>query len=306
MNLDHARTITDFNGLTALKTQARDDRAAAVGEVARQFESLFIQMALERMREASFGGGLLDSDQSLFYRDLYDKQLAMSMSNAGGIGLAAAIERQLSDTAPTAGGGRLFRDYQARPTPSVTPAPDGAKAPDQAASGTTGPFEGRGDFLRKLRPAAEAAAVQLGVAPEALLAQAALETGWGRHVMPRADGGSSHNLFGIKADARWAGDKVVKSTLEFRDGVAVRERAAFRAYGSYEESFADYAAFIQGNPRYRDALAAAEDPHAYLAELQKAGYATDPAYANKIRAIMHGEVISGAAQPVKDRAVVPM
>ena len=114
-----------------------------------------------------------------------------------------------------------------------------------------------------------------------LLAQAALETGWGRHIVGAA-GASSNNLFNIKASRDWPGDTVRRAVLEYRDGVAVREVATFRAYGSPAESFADYATFLQASPRYARALAKAADGEAYLRELQDAGYATDPRYADKV------------------------
>jgi peptidoglycan hydrolase FlgJ len=141
-------------------------------------------------------------------------------------------------------------------------------------------------FVRELWPHAERAGAALGVAPEVLLAQSALETGWGRHVIPRGDGSSSHNLFGIKADTRWNGDRVQVNTLEYVNGVPEQQRAAFRAYQSPAESFADYVDFLQRNPRYRGALAQGSDAEGYLRGLQSAGYATDPAYADKILDIL--------------------
>jgi flagellar protein FlgJ len=148
-------------------------------------------------------------------------------------------------------------------------------------------------------PAAEKAAAQLKLAPEALLAQAALETGWGKHVMRHADGSSSHNLFGIKAGGRWDGDKVRVATLEYRDGVAMRTREDFRAYDSWEESFQDYVRFVSGNPRYAEALQASSDAGTYFERLQAAGYATDPAYAEKINRILDEGPLSVAARPGK-------
>ena len=133
---------------------------------------------------------------------------------------------------------------------------------------------------------AEAAAARLGIKPEALLAQAALETGWGKAVMKASDGSPSYNLFGIKADSRWEGDRSTVRTLEYRDGVAMKTRADFRAYDSYADSFADYADFVSGNARYQPALQAVDDPQAYFQALQQAGYATDPAYARKVLDIL--------------------
>ena len=149
--------------------------------------------------------------------------------------------------------------------------------------------------MRTLWPHASEAAARLGLPPEALLAQAALETGWGRHVIRRADGGSSHNLFGIKADGRWQGERASTQTLEYVDGVAVRVRDHFRAYASHADSFNDYVDFLQRNPRYRDALQRTGDAAAYFSALQAAGYATDPAYATKIQRILDGDTLRNAS-----------
>ena len=301
MQLDMAQVYTDFSGLAALRARAREDQDAALDDVARQFESLFLQMALKSMRDASFGGGMLDSQQSEFYREMYDKQLTMDLAGGQGIGLADVIKRQLGGAISPQHATLTPEDYLG--TPIVAPvrrASDVATAQATAADGAdaVAPAADRialdGDperFLQQLWPAADKAAQRLGLAPEALLAQAALETGWGRHVIRHPDGGSSHNLFGIKADSRWDGERVDTSTLEYRDGVALRTRADFRAYASFEQSFEDYVDFVQRNPRYRDALRRTADPAAYFDALQDAGYATDPRYADKIRRILDSEPV---------------
>ena len=161
---------------------------------------------------------------------------------------------------------------------------------DQDATG----FSSSEAFSQQLYPAARQAASMLGVDPRLLLSQAALETGWGQRMISGNRGENSFNLFGIKADASWQGPKVWVDTLEYRDGVAVRERAAFRAYGSYEESFADYARFIREQPRYQEALRQAGTPRGYIQALQQAGYATDPDYARKVMAIYRGDSIQQA------------
>lgn len=165
-----------------------------------------------------------------------------------------------------------------------------------SASKTTYPqrFESPEQFVEALMPLATSVAEEIGVDPKVLLAQAALETGWGKHLIQRGDGGSSHNLFNIKADSRWNGDSVATNTLEFRGGVAQRERASFRAYEDYEQSFRDYIDFLKDSPRYQMALESAADPYAYLSQLQQAGYATDPQYAQKISNILDGEVLASA------------
>ena len=154
-------------------------------------------------------------------------------------------------------------------------------------------FDTPQQFVETLLPLAESVAAELGVDPKVLLAQSALETGWGRHLIQRSEGGSSHNLFNIKADSRWSGDKAFVGTVEFRDGVAQQERSAFRVYESYEQSFRDYAEFLKGSSRYQQALEQAGDPYRYLRGLQQAGYATDPEYADKISRIFDGDVLAG-------------
>jgi flagellar protein FlgJ len=286
---------TDFTGLQKLKLQAREGQASARAEVARQFESLFVAQMLKSMRAASGGKGLMDSDRSLFYRDMHDQQLATQLAKSGGIGMAEVIERQLGGKPESQDqSGKQVADYRAAPVwrnvpPLVAEAMAAARGDRVVPSGSTDLGDTPQEFLRTLWPYAEQAARELGVAPEALLAQAALETGWGRHIMPGPDGQPSYNLFGIKADRSWDGQLVHTSTLEYQDGVAVKTRAAFRAYGSFTESFRDYVAFLKENPRYQRVLAAAGDPESFVEELQRAGYATDPGYAAKLKNIMGGE-----------------
>jgi len=297
MDIDMAQVYTDFSGLAALRARAREDQEAALDQVSRQFESLFLQMMLKSMRDASLGGGLMDSKQSEFYREMYDKQLAVDMSQKQGIGLADVLKRQLGGGISASYGDLSPEDYIGMPI--LAKPGNGAALRSQAAAEAAARLDGSAEaFLGQLWPAAEQAAAKLNLAPEALLAQAALETGWGRHVMQHRSGDSSHNLFGIKADARWQGDKVRVSTLEYRDGVALNTRANFRAYNSFEDSFSDYVDFLQRNPRYQAALDQAEDPKAYFSALQQAGYATDPAYADKILRILDSESMQRAKQTV--------
>lgn len=287
----------DLGGLDALRLAARRDPAASLPAVARQFESLFVQQMLKAMRAASPGDPLFDSQQSQFYREQFDQQLAVQLSGQGaGLGLADAIVRQL-------GGGRA---PQSPSTPVALPrarregaavAGSGAVA---ATAGVAAPaFAGPLAFVRSIWEHAKAAAAELGTGAEVLVAQAALETGWGRQVPRRTDGGSSHNLFGIKAGQHWPGARVAVPTLEFRDGVMRREQAAFRAYDSLAEGFADYVDVLRSSPRYRPALAAAADPQRYAAALQQAGYATDPGYGAKIRSILQGDTLQSVLGQLK-------
>jgi peptidoglycan hydrolase FlgJ len=149
------------------------------------------------------------------------------------------------------------------------------------------------EMLRQAAPAAE----QLGVPVRALVAQAALETGWGRHIMPKADGSSSFNLFGIKAGRSWSGEQVVKPTLEFSNGRFVKMREPFRAYGSFAESFQDYAELLSRSSRYQLALKNSAEPSRFFQELQRAGYATDPGYAAKLSSIYQGQFLNSSTVP---------
>ncbi len=272
---------TDFQATAELRRQARQSPDKALETVARQFEALFVQMMLGSMREASLGSGLFDSDQSKLYQEMYDKQLANALSAQGhGIGIAEMLVRQLRQqvaSVPPGSEPAYAVPERRADTFALAEAPTATAEP---------PFATPEEFVQRLWPEAERAARQIGAAPEALLAQAALETGWGKAVIRRPGGTSSHNLFNIKADRRWEGDRVAKQTLEYRDGVALQERAEFRAYGSFAESFDDYVRFLSSNPRYRTALEQVDDTEAFLHGLQRAGYATDPRYAEKVTEIM--------------------
>src|SRR5690554_146539 len=167
---------------------------------------------------------------------------------------------------------------------------------DSVKGGKTRIADSPAEFVNALRPYAEKAAAQLNVNADVLLAQAALETGWGKHVIHAQNGSNSFNLFNIKADTRWQGDKVNVSTLEYRQGVAQQERADFRRYDDYAQSFSDYVEFLQTNPRYQQALEVGVDSSAYAEELQRAGYATDPAYADKIKSLLASDPIRSSAE----------
>ena len=193
--------------------------------------------------------------------------------------------------------------FSGKEIPSVNgQAAESAAQTPRAATESPQPqrFETPQQFVATLLPLAESVAAELGVDPKVLLAQSALETGWGRHLIQRPEGGSSHNLFNIKADSRWSGDKAFVGTVEFRDGVAQQERSAFRVYESYEQSFRDYAEFLKGSSRYQQALEQAGDPYRYLSGLQQAGYATDPEYAEKIGRIFDGDVLAGLSADLSD------
>lgn len=163
-------------------------------------------------------------------------------------------------------------------------------------------FDSAADFVATMLPLAEEAAQKIGVDARYLVAQAALETGWGKSIIRQSDGSSSHNLFGIKAHGGWQGESARVLTTEYKGGEAVKESASFRAYDSYQQSFNDYVSFLQGNGRYQEALAAADNPERFVRELQEAGYATDPQYARKIaqiaRQMQTYQAVAAADSPI--------
>jgi flagellar protein FlgJ len=301
-NLDN---YTDFQGFAELRREAQAPKPSqeAVKQVAKQFESIFVGMMLKSMRDAVPEGGLFNSQTERMYRDMFDKQLSLNIANGQGIGLAAVIERQLSQQTATPDTPVDASDFKVRtgmPTfetlraSAAQAAPCTSCVPEVATADGVRftPWQSADEFVDHIWPSAIRAGKELGVSPEVLVAQSALETGWGRHMRSLDDGSPSYSLFGIKADSRWQGERVSVSTLEFRDGAMQRERAQFRAYGSVTEAFDDYVDFIKSNPRYQQALAKSYDPQAWASELQQAGYATDPDYASKIEQVRH----SGAVQ----------
>jgi flagellar protein FlgJ len=336
--IEGADIYADFAGLERMRTEARKESPEALRAVAKQFEAFFLNLVLKSMRDASMGDSLFGSDQEKFYRQMFDQQLATTLSTKGmGVGLADMLVRQLGkhtaagaeskpegDEAPVKPAPFRLRSTsspagQVNPLPAarlqqaareqgpLAPAPAAVSVPKAKAAASAAAVPELLDgtpqtFVQTLLPHAQRAAKALGVSPAVLLAQAALETGWGKSVIAAADGKSSHNLFGIKADAGWDGPSVSVPTLEYADGAAVKQQSAFRSYGSFADSFTDYVNFIKGNPRYTEALKHRQDPAAFSEALQRAGYATDPAYAEKIQAILDSGNLGEKLATVKNSA----
>ena len=303
-HLSKAGIYTDFSGLAELKSGARKQSPQARKEVARQFEAMFIQIMLKSMRDAGSLGEGGESEEVRFYQQMFDQKIALDLANNKGMGLAKVFERQLgNETQRTADDDlsllsrRPFNVRQAAELPNTNneslEQPAAAEKPQYRWSP-----ESPEEFIRDLWPVAERVAGKLRIRPEVLVAQAALETGWGKK-MPDGVQGSSMNLFGIKADPGWKGQKVSVPTLEYREHVAVKEQASFRAYESTEKSMEDYVAFLKNNPRYETALKHSHDPQRFLQELQEAGYATDPRYAEKIEGIMTSDRFAGVVSKLK-------
>ncbi|MFT5788879.1 MAG: flagellar protein FlgJ, partial [Shewanella sp.] len=163
-------------------------------------------------------------------------------------------------------------------------------------------FTSQDEFVSRLYPHAEKAAKQLGTTPEVLIAQSALETGWGQKMVKGVAGQQSNNLFNIKADNRWQGDKAQVNTLEYEQGIAVKQKADFRVYDDIGQSFNDFVSFVSNSERYQDAMKKAANPQAFVQSLQDAGYATDPKYTDKVMQVMKTitrdfkEVLQGVKQ----------
>jgi flagellar protein FlgJ len=300
---------TDFRGLAELRRRANvdssDDRSGTLREVAQQFEALFVNMMLQSMRDASLANGMLDNDQSEQYQSMFDQQMALELTKGRGLGLADMLVRQLGGDVESFVNRSPATAVPLRTQPGQPPIPvpvlESADPSSSQKLADWRPATQR-QFVADLWPHAQQAAKALATEPEVLLAQAALETGWGQHVIPRANGSSSHNLFGIKADPQWTGEHAVVSTIEFDRGVMRREQARFRAYDSPAASFQDYVEFLKENPRYISMLKKPHDAQAYVQALQQSGYATDPEYAAKIIGILNGGRLRRAVDAVKDSA----
>jgi flagellar protein FlgJ len=317
--------VFDTHTLTSLKRQAAAGDPAANKAIAKQFEVLFWQMALKAMRDATPSDGLFDSDQTRMFQSLLDQQLSQSLGSSGGNrSLAAVIEAQLArqngvatDTtnagdAPAAatavkplaplvrpaatalsGGWPSARSATTvESAAAVLPAPTFASSSAAGAS-TASTAESRQAFVSRLTPAANLAAQRTGIPAHFMLAQAALETGWGQAEPRQANGQPSFNVFGIKAGDSWRGATVSASTTEVIAGVAQQRVERFRAYASYTEAFQDYADLLTRNPRYA-AVVGAQHPAGFARGLQAAGYATDPQYAAKLERLIGGDALRQA------------
>ena len=270
---------TDPRALDTLKTRAASDPRGAAREAAKAFETLFMQELLKSMRASTMPSGMLEGEGSKLGTEMLDQQLATRLSGMPG-GLSEVIARQLERQMGLAPG-PIPRLARANPEPAPIKAAGDATAavrlPQTAAAG----------FVSQHTATAQKVAARTGIPAAFMVSQAALETGWGRKEILHANGSTSHNLFGIKAGPNWKGPVAEVWTTEYVNGQPQRVKAQFRAYSSYEESFADYARLIQDSPRYAAVMRNRTDANAFAANLQKAGYATDPAYAEKLGRVIN-------------------
>jgi len=309
----NANVYTEMSSLKALKGQVNAGDKGAIKEVAQQFEAIFLQMMLSGMRKTIQVDEEYGNDKAMYY-DLFDKQVAMNLAEKGGIGLTkimmsqGGIESQSHQpslpsipasahrwhTQPHRVSEQSNENHQLKKIfdesiqtntkNDMVNLQETEKSQNQTQAMPS--FDSPVEFIQTIWNIAKDVITESGINPKVVIAQAALETGWGKHVMNKASGESSFNLFGIKSGKRWSGDQAIANTLEFKDGLMVNTREGFRAYESIKESVQDYVNFLKDNQRYKGVIEQSENPEQYAIELQNAGYATDPEYANKLMNIM--------------------
>jgi len=272
-------SATNTLSIAELRSAAARDPKAAIRETAKQFEALFMQQIMKSMREATVSSGMLENEGTKLGSEMLDSQYAAKMTGLPG-GLTDAIARQLERQMGTGAAAAL----------AAAAAAGGAAS----AASTTPLTQKQTDFVQLHGSAAKAAQSQSGIPAAFMIGQAAHETGWGKQEIRNADGSNSHNLFGIKAGAGWTGPVAEITTTEVVDGQAQKVTAKFRSYASYQDSFRDYAKMLTDSPRYAGVAAQAAHGAASAASaagfaqgLQRAGYATDPAYADKLSRVIN-------------------
>jgi len=263
-------------GLESLRVKAQQDPKAAVKEAARQFETMFTQQLLKQMRDSTMNSDMMENEGTKMGTEMLDSQWASKLAGQPG-GLSDIIARQLERQMG------ITQGVTAKPA-TANPAP---VDPLHAEAPVAMPQKAAASFIQAHTDAAAAAEKATGIPAKFMIAQAAHETGWGRKEIKNADGSTSFNLFGIKAGPNWKGAVTETTTTEYIGGKAHKVTQTFRAYGSYAESFADYASTMKNSPRYAAVVAAGSDAAGFAKGLQKAGYATDPAYATKLAKMIH-------------------
>ena len=263
-------------GLENLRIKADRDPKGAVREAAKQFETMFTQQLLKQMRDSTMNSDAMDNEGTKMGTEMLDSQWATKMAGLPG-GLSDVIARQL--------------ERQMGMTQGVTSKPVSANPtaidPLHADAPIAMPQKAAANFINAHTDAAAAAEKETGIPARFMIAQAAHETGWGRKEIKNADGSTSFNLFGIKAGPNWKGATTDVTTTEYMGGKPHKVTQTFRAYASYAESFSDYASTMKNSPRYAAVVAAGKDASGFAKGLQKAGYATDPAYATKLAKMIH-------------------
>lgn len=277
----NAGLTMDVRSLERLKSSSSASPKSAIRETAKQLESLFMQELMKSMRASTMSTGMLDNQATEMGTSMLDTQFAGQMTGRPG-GLSDLITRQLE---------RQMGIKSDASSPASTASMAAASATPAAAAGAPASGDKRlsasEQFIRKHQAAAQAAEAATGMSSSHILGQAALESGWGKHEIRMKDGSPSHNLFGIKANASWTGKVAEVTTTEYVGGVAHKVTAKFRAYDSYEDAFKDHARLLSQSPRYSQTVAQADTASGFAKGLQKAGYATDPAYADKLTKVIN-------------------
>ncbi len=282
----------DANSLNDLRRTTAQNTPESIKAAAKQFEALFVGMMLKSMRAATPQDGPMDSEQSKTFTAMLDQQMSQKIADRG-IGLAKMLEKQMMSNSNAA---MQYTSRQPSGGNSATSATSAVRATsitqDAKSIKSASPNMSHSDaqvaaFQNKLSGYAKEVSQATGIPAQFMMGQAALETGWGKHVIVAANGESSHNLFGIKAGSNWTGRVVNAVTTEYCNGVATQKVEKFRCYDNYGEAFNDYAKLLQGNDRYKNILANAKDAYGFAQGLQKAGYATDPEYANKVLRVIN-------------------
>lgn len=323
-------TYLDQNSLNSVKAMGRKNDPEALKQIAKKFEGMFVAQMLKSMREANevfSEDSLFSSKEEKFHQDMLDQQMVLNLTSGKGIGLATSMYQQMqkiygknaasaqdsggvdikslmpnlkpltqqpvstsqseTDAAANSAASNIPPALIARPSVS-TKNTDSTKNTKDLSKQT--PEE----FIASLMPFAEKAAADLNVNTDIILAQAALETGWGKHMLHDGKGNNSFNVFNIKKGSSWDGDSVGVSSLEYNKGVAKKEHSNFRQYESYMHSFSDYVDMLKNTSRYQRVLDAGNDSKGYADALQKSGYATDPHYANKLKSLLNSDAIRSA------------
>ncbi|KXU89624.1 flagellar biosynthesis protein FlgJ [Paraburkholderia monticola] len=312
-----SRFALDVQGFGALSAQAKASPQAGMKMAAQQFDAVFTQMMLKSMRDATPQDGPFDSHDTATFTSMMDQQMAQQLSKKG-IGVADAMLKQLmrnqgmqvggangaagglAGMANALGGGSGGDEGQTAALNALARAYGNAQANGQLALGRaysansalTPPVRGDGSspkvdaFVDKLAAPAQAASAATGIPARFIIGQAALESGWGKSEIKKADGSTSHNVFGIKAGNDWTGKTVSTVTTEYVNGKPHRTVEKFRAYDSYQEAMTDYASMLKSNPRYAQVINSSRDVNGFANGMQRAGYATDPHYAKKLLSIM--------------------
>jgi len=320
--------FSDLQSLNGIRKQASQDGEGAIKAAAKEFEAFFMNMMLKSMRQAGEvmgGDSIMSSSQEKMFMGMLDEQMSVELSQKGNLGIADLMVRNLlgdqyqNQANPNeysyikkavdvlaANKNLTEKNFSqdlsdqkieekhtpefssiAEPVSNNTPVIFEAKVKGNAEKKSL--FDNAKSFIDELLPFAKKVSDKIGLDPKLLIAQAALETGWGKFIMHDEKGQASHNLFGIKSNNGWKGDDVSINTLEVEKGEFVKKKESFRMYESFEESFKDFINFIESNPRYQSAIESANDAKSFIHSLQSAGYATDQNYANKIINILNRE-----------------